>query len=561
MKKCVAYCRVSTDSSDQLNSLRNQTGYYLEKFQQEGFVPAKSGMLYRKDGATDILEGIFADEGISGTSTKNREAFKAMIEAAYKKEFDIIYVKNISRFGRSVEDIAKVLKDLKVAGVEVRFEDNNLSNLNGAHEVMINVLTSLAQDESRTKSDAVKFGIRRLQENGGWSTGEPFGYKIVKKYLQKYESEAEVVKLIYQLFLEGNGTGKICRYLNSKHIPTKKGVQWSQNQVVTILKNPLYTGKQITHKKETNDVNRKTFQNIDKEEWIIRPKEELRIINNETFLTVQAEREKRASMLKDGHRNSNTHLFSNILYCGKCGGNLKRKKRHTLPGRDIGYEFTCAINDMYGKSRCDCRNAVTEQVIMEKVQERIQLLREYAIDGMEDLLKIYMMVHFDYDTSPERINELEKQISKLNNRIDKNEELSFDKEIPKDECKRRNKKYRDELNIIQNELDKINNLENMKQQARLQFNEFKNELLNIDINNLTNKQLKLIFNRIIIRTFVWSKKKISKSIEYDFKFLNLPSSELDKLMEGLQSQLGKIRVPIFVDSIGDDDDDEIGIYG
>lgn len=120
MKRCVAYCRVSTNHDDQKNSLEAQKAYYTEIFKKEKYNPAKVGVLYKKGGVKEKINGIFADEGISGTSLKRREAFKAMIEYAKKKAFDIIYVKSVSR---SVEDGVKIVKDLKEIGVGVVFED------------------------------------------------------------------------------------------------------------------------------------------------------------------------------------------------------------------------------------------------------------------------------------------------------------------------------------------------------------------------------------------------------------------------------------------------------
>lgn len=550
MKKCVAYCRVSTDSKDQLNSLKNQTEHYQEKFEKDGFASANIGLLYCKDGSTKILKGIFADEGLSGTSTKNRKAFKSMIEFAKKKEFDIIYVKNVSRFARNVEDTTKVLGDLREIGVEVIFEEGNLSSLNGSHQLTINMLAVTAQEESRNKSTSVKFGIKRMLEKGGWTTGEPYGYKIVDGYLKICKEEAETVQTIYKMLLDGNGTGKICRHLNENQIPTKKGKQWSQKQIVSILTNPLYTGKQVTHKKETYDINRKTYKKVDEDEWIIHEKEELRIVDKDRFLAVQAEREKRLSMIKKGNRYSNTHLFSNLLYCGNCGGNLKKKKRHTSRGKDIGYEFTCAINDMYGKSKCNCRNSLTEEFITEKVNAKILEIKEYAQAEMENLMDIYMTVNFNYNTSAEQIDKLYSQRSNIIKRIDSDAQLYADGVLLIEDYKHMYANLRNKLNSIQDEINKIENIEVMKQQERYKFDEFKKELINIDINNLTNKQLKTIFNRVTVKTYEFKSKKrtmVSKAIYYDFKFINMSTNELDKMTDNMRNKLGKNNVPIWVD--------------
>ena len=125
--KCVAYCRVSTDSAEQMNSLENQISHYTKLFDEEGYEGAECGMYYSRDNGKEKfkeLKSIFADEGISGTKLRHREAFKYMLECAFRKEFDIIYVKNIQRWARSVEDGSGILKKLKVIGVRVIFEDD-----------------------------------------------------------------------------------------------------------------------------------------------------------------------------------------------------------------------------------------------------------------------------------------------------------------------------------------------------------------------------------------------------------------------------------------------------
>lgn len=164
--RAVAYCRVSTNSDDQINSLKNQKKNYLELFENKKYDVADTGLLYRKDGTKEFIKGIYADEGISGTSIKNRIAFMQMLEDAKRKEFDIIYVKSISRFAREVETLAKVLKDLKELGIGVQFELQRVNSLDSSREFIINMFASQAQEDSRLKSDAIQYGIRKAQNQG-----------------------------------------------------------------------------------------------------------------------------------------------------------------------------------------------------------------------------------------------------------------------------------------------------------------------------------------------------------------------------------------------------------
>lgn len=548
IKTCVAYCRVSSIHDTQLNSLDNQKLYYMEKFAQEGYKPAKVGALCRKDGTSEPLQAIFADEGISGTSLKNRLAFDAMLQQAKNGAFNLIYVKNISRWARSVEDFSKTLKDLKGWGVEVRFEDGNLSSLDGAHEITLNLLASVAQEESRNKSVAVKFGIRRAQLAGKFTSQCCYGYNIEDGYLKINANEADVIKMIYHLYLDNNyGISKICRTLNEQGIPTKKGCQWSQHQIDTILNNALYTGKQTCHKVESFDVNRHTRIDVDPDEWIVHDMPHLRIIEDIYFSEVKRERAKRVAKLAEGYRQSTGHLFSNLVYCANCGGNLKRKKRRTYAGRDIGFEFTCQINDMYGKSRCAHRNAITEDNLLELVRAKVRLLQSY---NMDDFFAIYNHLEFTFETSTAHSEELHLQAKKLKHKIDVNFELFSDGDIPKTEYKERNIVLRGELANIQDELYKIANIDSAKIQARLQFEQFKEKLQEVDMLNLTNQVLRRIFKRITIATLKpANSKKTFKNVHYDYQFLTLSVDEMVQAMCNNKGGMGAVRVDVYTDDI------------
>jgi len=272
MAKCVAYCRVSSDSDEQLNSLDNQIKHYSELFRKEGFEGADCGMYYSKDRDNEIIKNIpsiFADEGISGTKLKNREAFKYMLQCAYRKEFEVIFVKNVQRWARSVEDGSAILKKLKVMGVKVIFEDGNLNNIE--HEMVINMFLSVAQEESRAKSIAIQFGIRKAQSAGKFTSAPPFGYNLQNGYLRIIPDQAEVVKKIYNLYIEGLGGVRIARQLNNENIPTQKKKKWTPVQILYILENKIYIGKQITHTVVNTDINiDKVIHNEDGREYVFR---------------------------------------------------------------------------------------------------------------------------------------------------------------------------------------------------------------------------------------------------------------------------------------------------
>lgn len=529
MKTCVAYCRVSTDHTDQKNSLEAQKAFYTNLFASNNYNPAKVGMLYKKDGTVEQLNSIFADEGISGTSLKRREAFNTMIEYAKKGAFNVIYVKSVSRFTRSVEDGAKVLKDLKEVGVSVIFEDCGQDSLDSNSEFEINLRMMLAQEESRNKSDNVRWGLKRLYERGGWNGGAPYGYDTINAQLVINTEEANNVKKIFELYIdEGYGIGKIARYLNTNGIPTKAGSKWSQTQVTRILQNEIYNGVQKNHTIETIDINRKIKQKINKEKQIVNFNEALRIIDKDTFDNVQRERLKRNEMFSRHTHHSNTYLLSTLIYCGHCGGNFKRKKRHSyrlIDGEsiDIGYEWTCSINDMYGKSRCGHRNMLIEDDIIADIKSHIEQLKT---DDMRGYFELYLLIKFNHDTSVEKLEELrvgketiKKQIRKFADDFSKGmmDENLYD-EMVKDLYK--------EISEIDSAITRIEQHDLEVENAKVKYQEYLKYIKEVDINNLTNTIVKRLFRKIIVKGITLADGTKSKMISYEYNFMGMTLEEL-----------------------------------
>lgn len=529
MKLCVAYCRVSTDSNDQKNSIEAQRQYYTSLFMKKEYNVANVGMIYKKDGTKEKLIGIFADEGISGTSLNRREAFKTMIEYAKKRTFDIIYVKSVSRFARSVEDGVKILKDLKEVGVGVYFEDCGINSLDYSKEFEITLRMMLAQEESRTKSDNVKWGMLRLYEKGGWNGAPPYGYIVDNGFLKVELNEAEIVRKVYDLFLnEGYGTGKTARYLNDNNIPTKKGTKWSQTQVSTILENVIYTGLQINHITETIDINRKMRADVEATKHIKHKFEYLRIISDDIYNMVQMERKKRHDLYSNHKGHSNKNLLSCLLYCGECGGVYKRKKRHSYKRKDgtqldIGYEWTCQINDMYGKSRCSHRVALIEDEAIEQIKREIVDLKTR---NMDDLFELYLKTKFNYDISEDNYNVLLKQKKRTLKEIEILRGDFADEIIGKDEYKEQMKELNNKYVGIAAEIERIKRYDIEIESARLKYKQFINNVKSIDVNNLTNAGLKKIFKNIIVKGCQTKNGQKVKIMSFNYYCLDMSIDEI-----------------------------------
>ena len=306
-----AYCRVSTEKEDQLNSLEAQKNFFKEYTDRSG----------------DRLVRLYADEGLSGTKIKNRKQFLKMMADAESGLFDMVVVKDISRFARNTVDLLQNIRKLKSLGIETRFLTANMTSM-GNSEFVLTVFGALAQEESANTSKRVKFG-KKINAEKGRVPNIVFGYdKTIGDYfnLTVNKTEADAVRQIYRWYLnEGYGTSKIAAMLNARGIKTKRGFEWSQNAVCRILENELYTGKIVNGKEEVSDflTGKRTLKNED--EWYVAYRPDFRIISDEDFAEAGRLKADRGKKIRaDKERHSNQHLFSTLIKCKDCGWSFRR---------------------------------------------------------------------------------------------------------------------------------------------------------------------------------------------------------------------------------------------
>lgn len=518
--KCVAYCRVSKDTSDQLNSLENQIRHYSELFKKKGFDGAECGMYYAKEGKEEIVKyisAIFADEGISGTKLKNRGAFKYMLECAYRKEFDIIYVKNTQRWARSVEDGAGILKKLKVIGVKVIFEDGNINNFD--HEMTINILLSTAQEESRAKSAAVQFGIKKAQEQGKFTSAIPYGYKKENGFLKPISEQLEIIETIFNLYLQGWGGTKISRHLNNQNIPTQKGKRWTQVQIHDVITNPIYKGMQVTHTVKNTDINvsetsysdgekeykYKSIKELDESDWIVNQIEELRAVSDEVFNEVQEENAKRKELNKRGSRQSNVNIFSNLLYCQHCGRAMRRKKlwgwKRKDGTRNFGIEWVCVSHDTYHNDICKYRNSWHEDVLANRIKGEIENIRNNQ-EKLDSTFSEYMVQFLSSEDVSDRIAHLEANMQEINAETKANLKLYTKNIIDDEQYKEQNDELQTQKKELESELAKLKRIDEAREEAKRKFYNYVNFINKIDLENLDNSLLKKIIKKIEAYTYI-----------------------------------------------------------
>ena len=215
------YARVSTDSDEQYSSYKAQVGYYTN------FIQGKPNCEFVK---------VYADEEISGTSTKRRESFNEMIDSALNGNIDLIITKSISRFARNTLDTISITRKLKAKGIEVYFKKENLWSLDDKTEFLLTIIASIAQEESRSISQNITIGKRWRMKEGKVSFAYKnfLGYKKVEDKIVVDEEQAEIVRMIYIMFLkEGKTCSGIAEFLKDKGIPTPsgKGTNWTKNNI------------------------------------------------------------------------------------------------------------------------------------------------------------------------------------------------------------------------------------------------------------------------------------------------------------------------------------------
>ena len=268
-----AYCRVSTDKEDQLNSLEAQKAFFAEYTTRTG----------------DTLIRLYADEGISGTKIKNRKEFLRMMSDAEHGLFDMVVVKDISRFARNTVDLLQNVRKLKSLGIETQFLTANMTSM-GNSEFVLTIFGALAQEESANTSKRVKFG-KKMNAEKGRVPNIVYGYnKTIGDYfnLEINQEEAAIIQQIYHWYTkEGYGAAKISNKLNECGLKTKRNCRWSQNAVCRILTNELYTGKIINGKQEVADFLTGRRTDKDETDWMVVERPDLRIIEPETYEKAQ----------------------------------------------------------------------------------------------------------------------------------------------------------------------------------------------------------------------------------------------------------------------------------
>ena len=317
-----AYCRVSTDAEDQINSYRAQVSYYTEHISQNP-----------KWRFVDV----YADEGITGTMVKKRENFLRMIKDCEKGKIDMILTKSVSRFARNIVDSISYIRKLKAMGIGIYFEEQNIDSLKEDSETYIGIYSIMAQSESENISANVSWGIRKRMQNGTYACRfNMLGYRKDKEDTEPriIPEEAQIVRNIFKMYDEGYSLDQLKAYLEDNGVKTTTGkTVWSKENIKRILTNEKYVGDVIYQKTfRTDCISKHTKIDRGERTKYLVSNNHPAIVDRDLFNAVQAEFARRSSKRRTSDKTltslgkySGKYALSELLICAECGSPYKRK--------------------------------------------------------------------------------------------------------------------------------------------------------------------------------------------------------------------------------------------
>ena len=355
MIRVAGYCRVSTDKEDQANSFESQKRYFRE------YIEGHPGWM---------LHEIYADEGITGTTTKKRAQFNRMMNDAYEGEFQLIVTKEVSRFSRNILDTIRFTRELRAIGVGVIFANDRINTLEPEAEMLLSYLASMAQEESRRTSSRVVWGQTRQMERGVVFGRDLLGYDVKNGVLSVEPVGAEVIRLIFQRYaVEQVGTVEIARELTRKGIPTRRGsTTWRANSIIKILNNEKYMGDLVQKKSYTPDFLTHAKQTNRGEVPFIRIENHHEPIISREIWNLAQERLRQNNKHRAGEGgHSNRYVFSGKIKCGQCGGSFVGRCKYRKDGTKLR-RWSC------GAAGCDVGKLLRDDDAMEMLKTAIKNL-------------------------------------------------------------------------------------------------------------------------------------------------------------------------------------------
>ena len=440
--RVAAYCRVSTDKEDQRNSLAAQQEFFRSYIQQQ---------------PDWTLVGIFADEGLSGTSAKRRPQFTEMIQRATNGEIDLIVTKEVSRFARNTVDTLQITRQLKTCGVGVFFLNDNIDTRDNDGEFRLTIMASVAQEESRKVSERTRWGqLQAMRRGVAFGNNSIYGYTLRGGQLTVDPEQAQVVRQVYHQFLvERKGAHTIARELSQAGIPPplRPAGPWSSTMVLRMLRNEKYCGDLLQKKYRTTDhlTHRKIPNDRAEEQFCLRDHHEA-IVSRADFQAVQTELARRAKLQAKKAKFSARYWYSGKIRCGICGKSFTLKRTR----RGNGGEYTRFVcrGRLDGAGDCQMR-AVHGEIILAVARH---VLRQLALDGpaiIDQLIRELKALHMDNWGNGADEARLQQALQRQMDRKDRAQEAYLDGDLSRDDLHRLVGRCEAEIARLQVELEKL----------------------------------------------------------------------------------------------------------
>jgi DNA invertase Pin-like site-specific DNA recombinase len=491
--RVAAYCRVSTEHKEQLESFESQKKHYSDLINEN---------------KEWVLAGIYADKAITGTGVAKREQFTELINDCMDGSIDMVLTKSISRFSRNTVDTLKYIRMLKDKGIAVVFEQENINTLTAEGELMLTILAAIAQQYVENLSDSVKFGLQAKMKRGemvGFHGALGYNYDKEKKSIYVNITEADVVKYIFSRYIEGAGGMIISRELENLGHKTKRGnVHWNESAVIGIVKNEKYIGALVQGSSFTVDsISKRRLANRGEADQFYLEGHHEAIIDKETFEKAQVilrkRNENRTKLDEHGRREKFSHkyTFSCMLKCGFCNSNLSRRNWHSgTPNQKRIWQ--CVVATKKGKKNCPSSKGIEETIIEEAFVQSYQLMCGDNREVLSEFLS-RMETSLQDNNSEKQLNKVEKSISALEAKNKKLLENLLDETITKSDYIEKKSELEADLKDLCEKRQVLQNSTTDEKQVRLRLEGFKRALeSNETLTTFDTNVFESIVDRVII---------------------------------------------------------------
>lgn len=506
IKRVAPYCRVSTDSDEQELSFESQCLFYKQM--------VNSNPNYE-------LVDIYADEGVTGTSTEKREDFMRLMNDCLKGKIDMVITKSVTRFARNTLDSIMWIRKLKALNIDVYFEMENLHSLT-ASEMVITMLSSLAQESSQNKSESVRWGYTRQFEKGKTYLGNLYGYHVEGDKYYIHEEEAKVVKSVFEMYLAGYSDQKIADFLTEKGVLTKQGKKvWKKAVVQRMLQNIKYSGDSIQGLSFNEDcLNQKRQINRGQRNIYYVENSHKGIVSKEIYKAAQVERARRNSKIKviefeesmmqnskskKPKKNkcgmySSQNALSNRIICADCGSYFRRAVWTKRDGSKQPV-WRCINKLDNGVNMCPYSPTLKEKLLFEEIAKIVN-----KILSKKDRVKMDLAQKASQYINPKdivsKINKTEKSINKVDLKISQllDQGMILVTRGVQDECQleehleelyQSKRKLTEELGNLKSKLDEIRKIKEEKVLKTL------NEI-NASVSCLSQEEIAIFIEEIIV---------------------------------------------------------------